>query len=132
MSATNIPPGVEWPPKFDLRKDIYEPLPKIAPGTVDPATMAGDAPTIQAQAALDAVNAALASNDEEKLAECFFTEQAFWRDIVAFTAHLRTFMQAEVVAAALLRMKGLRELDGRIELEGEPHFVVMSPMMVGE
>lgn len=123
-------PGMEYPPKADLRKDVYRPLPKVAPGTIDPAAMTGDSPATHAQAALAAFNTALASNDAEKLADCFYPEQAFWRDIVALTSHLRTLMQPNVIAAALLRLKSLRGVEGEIELAGDPHFAIMSPVMV--
>lgn len=127
-----FPPGAEYPPRADLRKDVYRPLPKIAPGTVDPAGMTGDVPLTQTQEVLDVLNAALASNDAEKVAGCFFPEQAFWRDIVALTSHLRTFIQPGVVAAALLQLKGLRGIEGGIKISGDPHFVVMSPVMVSD
>lgn len=92
--------------------------------------MTGDAPTTQARAVLDSFNEALTSNDVEKLASCFYTEQAFWRDIVALTSHLRTFTTPRVVAAALLQMVSLRGLVGKIDLTGDAHFAVMSPVMV--
>lgn len=125
----NFPPGEEYPPRADLRKDVYRRLLKIDPGTIDPAAMTGDVPAIYAQTVLRAVNAALASSDAEKLAECFYPEQAFWRDIVALTSHLRSFTKPNVVAAALLQLKSLRVM-GKIELAGNPHFAVMSPVMV--
>lgn len=126
----DVPPGVEYPPRADLRKDIYRPLPKIVPGTIDPAAMTSGMSAAYAKAALDALNAALASGDAARLAGCFYPEQAFWRDIVALTSHLRTFIQPRVVAAALLKLKSLREIEGEIELTGDPHFAVMSPVMV--
>lgn len=125
-----IQPGVEYPEKVDLRKDVYKPLPKVAPGTVDPAAMDGGAPGTAAQAVLDALNAALASNDTKQVADCFYPEQAYWRDIVALTSHLRTFSQPQVVAAALLGTKSLRGIEGGLEMSGDPHFAVMSPFMV--
>lgn len=112
VDSDAFPPGVEYPPRFDLRKDVYRPLPKIAPGTVDPAALSGDVPKARAQALLDTLNAALASNDAEKVAGCFYPEQAFWRDIIALTSHLRTFAMPRVIAAALLRLKSLRGIEG--------------------
>ncbi|KAI1774513.1 hypothetical protein F4818DRAFT_418120 [Hypoxylon cercidicola] len=124
------PPGTEWPPKADLRKDVYRPLPKIAPGTVDPSTLTGDIPTTQAKAVVYAFNKALLSNDVEKLASCFYTEQAFWRDIVALTSHLRTFSMSNTIAAALLHTKDLRGVSGNVNLVGKAHFAVISPVMM--
>jgi len=125
-----FPPGAEYPPRADLRKDVYKPLPKIVPGTIDAAAMMGDLPDTHAQAVLDTLNAALSSNDAEKVSGCFYPEQAFWRDIVALTSHLRTFIQPDVIAAALLQMKSFRGIDGEIKISGDPHFVVMNPTMV--
>jgi hypothetical protein len=108
-------------------------LPIVAPGTVDPASMTGaDNVASQASAVLDALNAALAADDAEKLASCFYQEQAFWRDIVALTSHLRTFAMPSVIAAAFLRMRALRRIEDKIELAGDPHFSVMSPVMVSQ
>ncbi|KAL9114866.1 MAG: hypothetical protein Q9227_001109 [Pyrenula ochraceoflavens] len=121
---------VEYPRKADLRKDVSRPLPNIPPGTIDPASMTGGAPNIQAKAALDAFNAALASKNVEELANCFYTEQSYWRDIVALTSHLRTFTTPRVVAAALLKMIALRNIVDKAELAGDAHFAIMSPVMM--
>ncbi|TGJ78431.1 hypothetical protein E0Z10_g10326 [Xylaria hypoxylon] len=135
MSSTSadyaaFPPGVEYPSKADLRKDVHKSLPTITPGAIDPASIAGDMPAVQAKAALDAVNAALASNDAKKLASLFYAEQAFWKDIAALTNHLRTFTTPSVVAAALLQMKVARQIEGNVELARDPDFVVLSPATV--
>ncbi|KAJ0121581.1 hypothetical protein J7T55_008746 [Diaporthe amygdali] len=103
-----FPPGVEYSPKADLRGDVYRPLPKIATGTVDPVVMTDDVPTSYNQTVLDDLNTALASNNAEKVADCFYPEQS------------------NVVAAALLQVKSLRRIDGEIKLAGDPHFVAMS------
>jgi len=92
--------------------------------------MAGDAPATHAKAVLDAFNAALASNDADALCSCFYSEQAYWRDIVALTSHLRTIENPRIVAAALLEMIALRGLASEVELKGAAQFAVMSPVMV--
>lgn len=130
LDSKTLPPGAEYHPKAGLRKNVYRPLPIIAPGTVDPAEMTGDVPVALAQVVVDDLNAALTNNHVNELADCFFPEQAFWRDIVALTSHLRTLIQPRVIADALLRMNSLRVIEGAIEITGEPHFVVMNPAMV--
>ena len=133
-SATITPPlplpTTEYPPKADLRNDVSKPLPTINAGTVDPASMTGDATTACVKAVLATFNAAIASNDVEKLASCFYSEQAYWRDTVALTSHLRTFETPRVVAAALLKMIRLQGLVGEFEVAREAHFAVLSPVMV--
>ncbi|KAJ4393339.1 hypothetical protein N0V93_002547 [Gnomoniopsis smithogilvyi] len=124
-----FPPGAEYPPKADLRRDVYRPLPKITPGTVDPAEMVGNVPIARAREVLAALNVALISNDTEKLTDCFFQDQAFWRDIVALSSHLRAFFQPKAIANVLLPTNSLRRIEGPLEITGEPHFVVMSPVM---
>ncbi|KAI1661103.1 hypothetical protein F4813DRAFT_399170 [Daldinia decipiens] len=135
MSSRDSSPGVapldvEWPLKADLRKDIYKPLPKIIPGAVNTDEMAGDMPTIQAKVVVDAFKNALLSNDVEKLVNCFYTEQAYWLDIVALTSHLRSFSRPSTISEALLHMKYLRGVVGNIELAGDAQFAVISPVMV--
>ncbi|KAI1409052.1 hypothetical protein F5Y13DRAFT_171064 [Hypoxylon sp. FL1857] len=129
-NSGEIPPGVEWPRKADLRKDIYKPLPKVTPGTVDPSVMTGDVPTTRARAVVDAFSDALLSNDAEKLAGCFFPEQAFWRDIVALTSHLRSISMPKAVAAALIHTKNSQGIADKVKLAGEAHFVVINPVMM--
>ncbi|KAI1348412.1 hypothetical protein F5Y01DRAFT_292573 [Xylaria sp. FL0043] len=125
-----FPPGVEYPPRADLRKDVQQSLPTIPLGTIDPSSMEGDISVTQAQAVLGAFNSALASGDASLLAGIFHAKQAFWRDIAALTSHWRTFTTPSVVAAALLEMKNARQLEGIIELVGDPHFAVVSPTLM--
>ncbi|KAI1271092.1 hypothetical protein F5Y07DRAFT_404755 [Xylaria sp. FL0933] len=125
-----FPPGAAYPPRADLRKDVQQSLPTIPPGTIDPSSMDGDISVTQAQAVLGAFNSALASGDASLLAGIFYAKQAFWRDIAALTSHWRTFTTPSVVAAALLEMKNARQLEGMIELVGDPHFAVVNPTLM--
>lgn len=92
--------------------------------------MTGDIATAQVQTVLDAFNAALASNNAEGLAKCFYAEQAFWRDIVALTSHLRTIAKSDIIASALLERHAVQQISGKVELEKDAQFSVMSPVMV--
>lgn len=106
------------------------PLPTLAPGLVDPATMEGDAATHQAQSVLNTFNAALAADDCESLANCFFQSQAYWRDQLALTYHLRTFGSPDVIAASLLETKTLRSVKGEIAMDGAAMFLPLTPVLV--
>lgn len=58
----------EYPPQVDLREMFNKhPVPVIAPGTVDPASMAGDEATKQALAVVDALNSTLVAEDAKSL-----------------------------------------------------------------
>ncbi|KAK3331625.1 hypothetical protein B0T19DRAFT_83881 [Cercophora scortea] len=124
-------PSEGYPPRADLRKMVREqPLPYVAPGTVDAASMAGEEPTKLAALVLEKFNAALAADDAEALASCFLGggSHAYWRDQLALTWHLRTFTSPGVIAAALLETKNLRGVDGGFKLEGPAMFMPVSPV----
>ncbi|GAB1319243.1 Flavoprotein involved in K+ transport [Madurella fahalii] len=126
----NLPLRGEHPPAVDLRGMMAKlPLPVIPEGTVDPASMAGHEPTKQALAILDKLNAALAANDVELLESCFFASQAYWRDALALTYHLRTFTTPGVIATCLLETKALRRLVGEIKLQGTAQFIPAAPVL---
>lgn len=123
----------EYPPRADLLKMMaQQPLPVIAPGTVDAASLADDEPTKQALAVLEAFNAALAADDDEALESCFFADQSYWRDQLALTYHLRTFTTPSVIAASLLETKTLRGLTKGLEIDGEARFIPASPCLVSK
>ena len=106
------------------------PVPSIAPGTVDPDSMAGDEPTKQARAVLDRLSAALAADNVEMLEGCFFPTQAYWKDQLALTYHLRTFSTPGIIAASFLETKASRGVTGEIAVEGEAQFVPATPTLV--
>ncbi|TVY75931.1 putative indole-3-pyruvate monooxygenase [Lachnellula suecica] len=91
--------------------------------------MAGDAATKAALAVVNEFNAFLAADDAAGLASCFFADQAWWKDQLALTYHLRTFATPNVIAAALLETKQLRGLSGCIKLEGPAQFLPASPVL---
>jgi hypothetical protein len=128
MDSTHA--NTEYPPAFDLRKDVSKPMPKVIPGTIDPTSMTGTAPPVQAGAVLSEFNEALTSKSIERLANCFFPGQAYWRDMVALTSHLRTFTEPHCIAAALTHLVSLRGLRGSIKLAGDAKFAMLSPVMV--
>ncbi|KAL2751906.1 hypothetical protein ACRALDRAFT_1059061 [Sodiomyces alcalophilus JCM 7366] len=114
-----MPMAAEYPPKVDLRRSLEKnPLPVIAPGTVDAEALAGDEPAKQASQVLAQLNAALAARDASAVESCFFPEQAYWRDSLAFTYHLRTFNTPRGIAASLLETAKLRGVSGDFQLDG--------------
>ncbi|KAK0120504.1 hypothetical protein ONS96_010712 [Cadophora gregata f. sp. sojae] len=122
--------ALEYPQKADLRTMFSQnPVPNITPGTMEPDSMCGDEPTIQALTLLKTFNEALATGDVPMLQNCFFPEQAYWKDQLALTWHLRTFMTPAVISAALLETKTLRGIDGSFELDGQAHFVPATPVL---
>ncbi|KAI5456708.1 hypothetical protein BGZ63DRAFT_467875 [Mariannaea sp. PMI_226] len=119
----------EFPPRADLRQLMAEqPMPVLAPGTVDSASMAGEQPTKIAIDILEVLNTALAADDAERLASLFY-DQAYWKDILALTYHLRTFNSPSVVAASLIETKKLRGLVDGFKLEGSAVFIPATPVL---
>jgi hypothetical protein len=106
------------------------PLPMLAPGLIDPASITGNAATKQAQSVLSTFNSALAANDCDLLASCFFEGQAYWKDQLALTYHLRTFKSAGVIAASLLETKALRNIKELITVDGAAMFLPATPVLV--
>ncbi|CAJ2511128.1 Uu.00g067530.m01.CDS01 [Anthostomella pinea] len=120
--------GSKFPPKADLRKMMAQsPVPILAPGMVDMASMGGDEPARQAIAVLEAFNVALASEDVEGLGSLFCAKQAYWKDQLALTYHLRTFYTPGVIAAGLLETKNLRQLAGGFQLDTDARFIPATP-----
>ena len=107
-----------------------QPVPLLAPGTVDPASMGGEEPTKVAVAVLKTFNAALAADDAEALEKCFFAEQAYWKDSLALTYHMRTFAGPGVVAASLLKTKTLRDVADGFKIVGKARFMPATPVIV--
>ncbi|OTB12181.1 hypothetical protein K445DRAFT_77133 [Daldinia sp. EC12] len=80
--------------------------------------------------AYDLIKEALLSNNFEELASFFYAEQAYWREIVTLTSHLRIFSTPGVIAKALVHTKDLRGITGNVELTGDTHFVVVNPTII--
>ncbi|GKT66337.1 flavin-containing monooxygenase protein [Colletotrichum tofieldiae] len=104
------------------------PLPAIAEGTVDPAAMNRSMSTNLALDRTKKFREALKADDLTALESCFYAEQAYWKDQLALTYHLRTFQQAGAIAASLIETKKLRGVDN-MELDGEANFVSVSPTL---
>lgn len=98
-------------------------------GTVHPDSMDKTATLKCVNSVLQLLNDALSSHDVEALSSYFF-EQAYWRDIVALTSHLRTISSPRPIAIALMQMTQLRKIDGEIVLLGDPKFIALSPVLV--
>lgn len=122
----------EYPLKVDLRKEFSKPLPIIPPGTVDPGGMSSAEASLQAQTILDSFNSAVNAKDIKALSACFYSSQAYWRDMLALTWYLRTFATPEIIASALLETNNLRGVSGGFELKGEAKFTPATPVLVSK
>ncbi|KAJ9295985.1 hypothetical protein DTO271G3_5560 [Paecilomyces variotii] len=107
----------EYPPAAALREMMAkQPLPVIPPDTAHHALMSDEGSTKQALVALKKFNAAVVKSDAKALTDCFFPSQAYWKDVLALTYHLRTFTTVEAIVPAFLETKDLRGIDGEIKL----------------
>ncbi|KAI8723125.1 hypothetical protein NCS52_00167600 [Fusarium sp. LHS14.1] len=113
-----ISPREEYPPAADLGTITAErPIPVLLQDMVDLISLTNHETRKQALGILDDLNAALAENDLDALQQCFFSKQAYWKDTLALTYHLRTFFGPRVIAANLLETRRLRGINGRLELD---------------
>ncbi|KAJ4397789.1 hypothetical protein N0V93_002026 [Gnomoniopsis smithogilvyi] len=119
----------EYPPRVELR-DIQAQFPLPQPGSVDPALLSNDGPNQVAISTLAALEAALAAGDAKAVAESFFPTQAFWRDLLALTSHIRTFAgHASVVATSLVETTKLRGIKSGFKLSGTAQFIPATPAL---
>lgn len=120
----------EYPARVDLR-DIQAKYPLPQPGAVDRASMISGRPNEVARATLAALNSGLAARDVTAVGKCFFPGQAFWRDTLALTSHIRTFAgETSVVARSLLETTKLKGLTADFELSGSAQFIPATPGLV--
>ncbi|KAK0665625.1 hypothetical protein QBC41DRAFT_367472 [Cercophora samala] len=121
--------GTNCPEAADLRQKLAEyPLPTVDPGAFqEPSSLTPLEAKKIAHDVLLTFNTALMNSDLDALSNCFCTEQAFWRDSLALTWHLRTFSTPAVVAENLLETSKLRGLRS-FGLEFA-HFLPISPTL---
>ncbi|KAL2839732.1 hypothetical protein BJY01DRAFT_250332 [Aspergillus pseudoustus] len=127
------PPQNDRHPPADLRKMMDEnALPTLPLGLIDPSTMAGNAATTQARAVIDQLNTALTSGNAEAVKACFYAGQAFWKDQLVLTWHLRTFSGLDSIAASLLETTKLRNVSASsagFEVDGDAVFLPATPVL---
>lgn len=117
----------EYPPRASLEKDVYRPFPTL-PGKLPPPEEI-DAPALVVQSLRSLTNA-LGADQVEGIKSCFLTNQSYWRDLLSFTYHIRTFNDADVIASALATLAKQRELVGEFEpILGSVQDVVVSPAL---
>lgn len=97
---------------------------------LDPASMVGDEPTNQTRAVLNRLNAALIANDSKSVEECFFPSQAYWKDQLSLTYHLRTFTTPAVIASSLLETKSMRGVTEGLAIDGGALFITATQTLV--
>ncbi|KAI4758567.1 hypothetical protein E4T52_09246 [Aureobasidium sp. EXF-3400] len=118
------------PVKGDLRKLMKEyALPIVALVSAEFGAKDNLEVTQQALAISQEFNAAVATDDAEALGSCFLTEQAFWKDQLALTWHLRTFISPSRITSAFLETKKQRDIAGTFEIRGEASFARVGPSL---
>lgn len=105
-------------------------LPNVHSATKDLESMSSSEATSAARTVLEEVNVALKEKSAEELENCFFPEQAFWKDQLALTWHLRTFISPAQIAKDLLETQCLRKVTGSFEITGEANFIQAGPNLV--
>ncbi|KAM6512157.1 hypothetical protein FSOLCH5_009876 [Fusarium solani] len=119
----------EHPLPASLRQMMdQQPVPVLDQQTVDLVSLPGESATEQALTVLDAFKAAVTADDAAALQDLFFLEQAYWKDTLALTCHLRTFFTPEVIVANFLHTKKLRDVPTEWKLEGA-NFIPATPAL---
>ena len=124
-------PRIQQPPKGDLRglmKQYDLPVVTRASATFGPTTRYEA--TKQASAVISNLDEAIFLDDAEALEDCFFAEQAFWKDQLAFTWHLRTFISPKNITHALLETQQQRDLTELFYSLGDAELVQIGPTLV--
>lgn len=116
---------VEFPHKVDLVKDLYQPFPIISRLPTDASDKASDL----VENILVELGCAMEKNDVSQLSSLFFTDQAYWRDTLALTYHLRTFKNRDAIASALLELAPKREVYSIQMIPDSPAFICAGPTL---
>ena len=123
-----IPPAFnEYPVRGSLNS-LYQPLPVIP--KIDPAINV----QLVAQTVLSSVESALCSQNITSLAALFMQRGSYWRDQLAFTAHLRTFEGSANISKVLAELASARRSAGGCKLSLElqtASLVLGAPNLVG-
>ncbi|KAF5592964.1 K+ transport flavoprotein [Fusarium subglutinans] len=118
-----------YPPAASLLQLFDErPVPNLSPKIVERITFKDVDPSDQAAAVVVSFHDALRDNDIQALQDCFFADQAYWKDALAFTYHLRTFYTPSVIAANLLETNKMRGPSMRWNMESVV-FVAATPVL---
>jgi hypothetical protein len=117
---------VEFPHKVDLVEDLYRPFPITSHLPTDASDKASDL----IENVLVKLGCAMEKCDVSELSSLFFTDQAYWRDTLALTYHLRTFKNRDAIASALLELAPKREVCRIQVLPDSPAFICVGPTLV--
>ncbi|KAM0272571.1 hypothetical protein ACHAQH_008657 [Verticillium albo-atrum] len=102
-------PFPEYPPRVDLRRDVYQKLPKTS------ALINWDAldPLAIALPVIENLASALCDPDAQRhnAANLFRAQQCYWRDTLALTAHLRTFSGSIAIVTTLIELSQARRIE---------------------
>ncbi|KAI3390953.1 hypothetical protein diail_8327 [Diaporthe ilicicola] len=117
----------EYPPKCSLHKDVYRPFPSLPANLLAPADVDGAALVTKATQSL---SDALEAGDVSQLKAVFLSSQAYWRDLLSFTFHLRTLNDGPIIAPALNKLAKERGLVGGFKfIPGSIHDVSPTPTL---
>lgn len=111
----------------------HKPIPQLAEGILRAEPAETQHAIVKARNVVGKLGTSCASCDEEALANCFFSTQAYWKDNLALTYHLRTFEGNKVVVSGLVQTSLLRGGIDHLELvESSVVFIPATPTLVSE
>ncbi|KXJ91814.1 monooxygenase [Microdochium bolleyi] len=116
----------------DLRKAYKaQPLPSVSAETLAAAAGSGD-PTRAAQHVLEQLDHAVSAGDAAALEALFLSPaegDAYWKDQVVLTSHLRTFHGPSAISKSLIQLVAQRGIDNGLQSSGKAVLLPVGPTL---
>ncbi|KAH7026715.1 uncharacterized protein B0I36DRAFT_424358 [Microdochium trichocladiopsis] len=129
--AVPLPAPVTSTARGDLRKAFKaQPLPVVAPDAL--AATAGIDATSAAQSVLDKLSSAISTADAPALEGLFLAPgegDAYWKDQLALTYHLRTFHGPHAIVSSLLELASVRGVTESFKPSGDGLLLPVGPTL---
>ncbi|GKT56690.1 flavin-containing monooxygenase [Colletotrichum tofieldiae] len=97
----------DYPPKVDIKTQIYDTLPVTATAL---SNWEDFDPNETSRSVVAGLSAALQQRHHPDVESFFAVPSAHWKDTLALTAHLRTFKGGNRIATALLELHNQRKV----------------------
>lgn len=126
IAAANDHQPNDCPARADLRTEIYRPLPVVSL----PVDASSPDPSDICAEVLQALFEGLSEGNVNKVKNCFYDEQCYWRDQLALTYHFRTFKDKECISKALVERAAISKPGSVAVAPGTARLTSAGPTLV--